>query len=308
MTDEGDTRKTRQAGRQNLGRGLAALFGEETQAADNAELDRIRPLKMVPIEFLRPGRFQPRHNFDPTQIQALVDSVREKGILQPILVRRLPNEPNAYEIVAGERRWRAAQLAQLHEVPVTIRELADREALEIALVENIQRENLNAIEEAEGYRRLMEEFQHTQEDLAKAVGKSRSHVANMMRLLSLPNTVREMVEGGELTPGHARALVGVDDAEAIARDVVRQGLNVRQTEKLIQAARSPTKPAKAPPPPSQPKDSNTLALERDLSNLLGLKVSISFRGGAGELTVHYQTLDQLDDVLRRLKKQPGRHD
>jgi ParB family chromosome partitioning protein len=308
MTDEGDTRKARQAGRQNLGRGLAALFGEETQAADNAELDRLRPLKMVPIEFLRPGRFQPRHNFDPVQIQALVDSVREKGILQPILVRRLPNEPNAYEIVAGERRWRAAQLAQLHEVPVTIRELADREALEIALVENIQRENLNAMEEAEGYRRLLEEFQHTQEDLAKAVGKSRSHVANMMRLLSLPNAVREMVEGGDLTAGHARALIGVDNAEAIARDVVKQGLNVRQTEKLIQTGRAPAKTAKVAPPPPQPKDTNTLALERDLSNLLGLKVSISFRGGAGELTVHYQTLDQLDDVLRRLKKQPTRHD
>jgi ParB family chromosome partitioning protein len=308
MTDEGDTRKVRQAGRQNLGRGLAALFGEETQAADNAELDRIRPLKMVPIEFLRPGRFQPRHNFDPAQIQSLVDSVREKGILQPILVRRLSNEPNAYEIVAGERRWRAAQLAQLHEVPVTIRELADREALEIALVENIQRENLNAMEEAEGYRRLLEEFQHTQEDLAKAVGKSRSHVANMMRLLSLPSAVREMVEGGHLTAGHARALIGVDNAEVIARDVVKQGLNVRQTEKLIQAGRTPAKPAKAALPPPQPKDTNTLALERDLSNLLGLKVSISFRGGAGELTVHYQTLDQLDDVLRRLKKQPGRHD
>ncbi len=308
MTDEGDTRKARQTGRQNLGRGLAALFGEETQAADNAELDRIRPLKMVPIEFLRPGRFQPRHNFDPVQIQSLVDSVREKGILQPILVRRLPNEPNAYEIVAGERRWRAAQVAQLHEVPVTIRDLADREALEIALVENIQRENLNAMEEAEGYRRLLEEFQHTQEDLAKAVGKSRSHVANMMRLLSLPNAVRAMVEAGDLSAGHARALIGVDNAEAIARDVVKQGLNVRQTEKLIQAGRSPAKPAKATPPPPPAKDTNTLALERDLSNLLGLKVSISFRGGAGELTVHYQTLDQLDDVLRRLKKQPGRHD
>lgn len=307
MTDEGETRKARQAGRQNLGRGLAALFGEETQAADTAELDRIRPLKMVPIEFLRPGRFQPRHNFDPAQIQSLVDSVREKGILQPILVRRLPNEPNAYEIVAGERRWRAAQVAQLHEVPVTIRELADREALEIALVENIQRENLNAMEEAEGYRRLLEEFQHTQEDLAKAVGKSRSHVANMMRLLSLPDAVRAMVEGGDLSAGHARALIGVDNAEAIARDVVKQGLNVRQTEKLIQAGRSPARPVKAAPPPP-PKDTNTLALERDLSNLLGLKVSISFRGGAGELTVHYQTLDQLDDVLRRLKKQPSRHD
>jgi ParB family chromosome partitioning protein len=308
MTDESDTRKARPAARQNLGRGLAALFGEDNAGAtDTTDLDKSRALKMLPIEHLRPGRFQPRHHFDPAQIQSLVDSVREKGVLQPILVRRLTGEPNAYEIVAGERRWRAAQLAQLHEVPVTIRELADREALEIALVENIQRENLNAMEEAEGYRRLLDEFQHTQEDLAKAVGKSRSHVANMMRLLVLPPAVREMVESGDLTAGHARALIGAGDAEAVARDVVRQGLNVRQTEKLIQAQRSPGKPAKAPPPP-QPKDANTIALERDLSNLLGLKVSISFRGGSGELTVHYQTLDQLDDVLRRLKKQPTRHD
>jgi ParB family chromosome partitioning protein len=267
----------------------------------------VRPLKMVPIEFLRPGRFQPRHNFDPVQIQSLVDSVREKGILQPILVRRVADETNAFEIVAGERRWRAAQLAQLHEVPVTIRDLEDRDALEIALVENIQRENLNAVEEAEGYRRLMDEFKHTQEDLARAVGKSRSHVANMMRLLSLPSAVRDMVESGDLSAGHARALVGVEGAEAIAREVVKQGLNVRQTEKLIQSGRPSAKPAKAPPPPP-PKDANTLALERDLSNLLGLKVSITFRGGAGELIIHYQTLDQLDDVLRRLKKPVSRHD
>jgi ParB family chromosome partitioning protein len=308
MSDESDTRKVRPIGRQNLGRGLAALFGEENAASDNAELDKVRPLKMVPIEFLRPGRFQPRHNFDPEQIQSLVESVREKGILQPILVRRVENEPNAFEIVAGERRWRAAQLAQLHEVPVTIRDLEDRDALEIALVENIQRENLNPMEEAEGYRRLMEEFKHTQEDLARAVGKSRSHVANMMRLLSLPDSVREMVESGDLSAGHARALIGAQNVEAIAQEVIKQGLNVRQTEKLIQSGKSSTKPAKAPPPPPPPKDANTLALERDLSNLLGLKVSISFRGGSGELTIHYQTLDQLDDVLRRLKKPVSKHD
>ena len=307
MSDEGDIRKARPINRQNLGRGLAALFGDDA-AAESAELDKSRPLRMVAIEFLRPGRFQPRRQFDPAQIQSLVDSVREKGILQPILVRRIPNEPNAYEIVAGERRWRAAQIAQLHEVPVTIRELEDREALEIALVENIQRENLNAMEEADGYRRLMEEFKHTQEDLARAVGKSRSHVANMMRLLALPLAVREMVVGGELSAGHARALIGVAQAERIAREVIKQGLNVRQTEKLIAAARPSTKPEPPPKPPEPPKDANTMALERDLSNLLGLKVSIGFRGGAGELTIHYKTLDQLDDVLRRLKKPVSHHD
>ena len=309
MSDEGDIKKARPAGRQNLGRGLAALFGDDAAQAKQAEPEKApTAANMVPIEFLRPGRFQPRHNFDPEQIQALVDSVREKGILQPILVRRLNGEQNAYEIVAGERRWRAAQLAQLHEVPVTIRELEDRDALEIALVENIQRENLNAMEEAQGYRRLMDEFKHTQEDLARAVGKSRSHVANMMRLLALPDPVREMVEKGDLTAGHARALIGVGNAENVAREVVKQGLNVRQTEKLISSFRPGAKKAPAPKPPEQPKDSNTIALERDLSNLLGLKVSIAFRGGAGELVIHYQTLDQLDDVLRRLKKPVSQHD
>jgi ParB family chromosome partitioning protein len=307
MSDEGDIKKTRSVGRQNLGRGLAALFGEDA-AADSASLDKSRSLRMVAIEFLRPGRFQPRRQFDPAQIQALVESVREKGILQPILVRRLANEANAYEIVAGERRWRAAQIAQLHEVPVTIRDLEDREALEIALVENIQRENLNAMEEAEGYRRLLEEFKHTQEDLAHAVGKSRSHVANMMRLLALPQGVRELVEGGQLSAGHARALIGVEHAERIAREVINQGLNVRQTEKLISAGRSSAKLAPVSKSPEPPKDANTLALERDLSNLLGLKVSIGFRGGAGELIIHYKTLDQLDDVLRRLKKPVSHHE
>ena len=309
MSDEGDIRKARPAGRQNLGRGLAALFGDDAAAAKPGEPEKATTAaNMMPIEFLRPGRFQPRHNFDPEQIQALVDSVREKGILQPILVRKLNGEQNAYEIVAGERRWRAAQLAQLHEVPVTVRELEDRDALEIALVENIQRENLNAMEEAQGYRRLMDEFKHTQEDLARAVGKSRSHVANMMRLLALPNPVREMVEKGDLSAGHARALIGVGNAENIAHEVVKQGLNVRQTEKLISSFRSGAKKAPAAKPPEQPKDTNTLALERDLSNLLGLKVSIAFRGGAGELVIHYQTLDQLDDVLRRLKKPVGPHE
>lgn len=308
MSDEGDTKKQRPRVRpQKLGRGLAALFGEDS-AADGTGADATRGLRMVAIEFLRPGRFQPRRQFDPEQIQSLVDSVREKGILQPILVRRLPNEANAYEIIAGERRWRAAQIAQLHEVPVTIRDLEDSEALEIALVENIQRENLNAMEEAEGYRRLLEEFKHTQEDLARAVGKSRSHVANMIRLLALPQAVRDMVEQGELSAGHARALIGVAKAETIAREVIKQGLNVRQTEKLIASTRPATKSAAKAKPPEPPKDSNTVALERDLSNLLGLKVSIGFHGGAGELIIHYKTLDQLDDVLRRLKKPASHHD
>jgi ParB family chromosome partitioning protein len=287
----------------NLGRGLAALFGEES--ADYAELDKARPAKAVPIEFLRPGKYQPRHRFDPSQIQSLVDSVKQKGILQPILVRRLAGEPNAYEIVAGERRWRAAQLAQLHEVPVTIRELSDRDALEIALVENIQRENLNAMEEADGYRRLMDEFKHTQDELAKVIGKSRSHIANMMRLLGLPDSVRTLVESGKLSAGHARALVGVEEAESIAQEAVDEGLSVRQVESLVKARRDQGgggRTAAAAKKKMQSKDANIVALERDLSNLLGLKVGITFDGKGGVLSVKYSTLEQLDDVLRRMGK------
>jgi len=289
----------------NLGRGLAALFGEES--ADYAELDKARPAKAVPIEHLRPGKYQPRQNFDPAQIQSLVDSVKAKGILQPILVRRLAGEPNAYEIVAGERRWRAAQLAQLHEVPVTIRELSDRDALEIALVENIQRENLNAMEEADGYRRLMDEFKHTQDELAKVIGKSRSHVANMMRLLSLPDGVRALVEKGKLSAGHARALIGIDPeaAEHIAEEAVEEGHSVRQIEwrvKIEREQQSGTRDRTRNRPKMRPKDANIVALERDLTNLLGLKVGITFDGKGGVLSVKYRTLDQLDEVLRRMGK------
>src|SRR5579885_14003 len=200
----------------------------------------------------------------------------------------------------GERRWRAAQMAQLHEIPVVIREFEDREALEIALVENIQRQDLSPLEEAEGYRRLMEEFGHTQERLAEAVGKSRSHVANMMRLLGLPDTVKELLAAGTLSAGHARALLNAADPAALAAEVVRRGLNVRATEKLAQAARGQG----SAPAPKPPKDADTAALERDLANLLGLRVTVNFAGRGGSLTIHYRTLEQLDDVLRRLHKIP----
>jgi ParB family transcriptional regulator, chromosome partitioning protein len=306
VSDEGGRRRT-------LGRGLSALFGEETE--DYAALDRVRQAKMVPIEHLRPGRFQPRRHFDEDAMQALVASMKERGVLQPLLVRRHPEAPNMYEIVAGERRWRAAQAAGLHEIPVLIRELEDRDALEVALIENIQRQDLSPLEEAEGYRRLMEEFSHTQEELAKAVGKSRSHVANMLRLLALPDPVKELVDGGTISAGHARALIGLDNAADVAAEVARRGLNVRQTEQLAQTAKVAAgkgKPGGAGAPaagsgaaPSD-KDPDTVALERDLSALLGLRVSIDFEGRGGSLTVHYRTLDQLDDVLRRLKQAPPR--
>lgn len=282
--------------RRILGRGLSALFGEESE--DYAALDRLRQAKTVPVDFVRAGRFQPRRHFDDAALQALADSIREKGVLQPILVRRHPDEASAYEIIAGERRWRAAQLAQLHEIPVVIRELDDRDALEIALVENVQRQDLTPLEEAEGYRRLMDEFSHTQENLAKSVGKSRSHVANTMRLLALPEPVKQHLEAGRLSAGHARALLNASDPEGLAGEVVRRGLNVRQTEQLAQAAK-PT--ARRVPPP---KDPDTAALERDLANLLGLKVTVNFAGRSGALTIHYQTLEQLDDVLRRLNQTP----
>jgi ParB family chromosome partitioning protein len=211
-------------------------------------------------------------------------------------VRRDPNDASSYEIVAGERRWRAAQLAQIHEVPVIIKDLTDSGALEVALIENVQRQDLNPLEEGAGYGRLIEEFGYTQEALGKIVGKSRSHVANTLRLLNLPALVRKLVEDGTLSAGHARALLNAEDPEGLARKVVSKGLNVRQTEKLVQRRREPEEAA----PPAASKDADTIALERDLSNLLGLKVSVKFKSGGGELTIHYTSLDQLDEVLRRL--------
>src|SRR3546814_664800 len=198
-----------QGKRTNLGRGLAALFGGENE--DYASLDKVRSSKTVPIEHLRPGRFQPRHHFDEAAVDALAESIKAQGILQPILVRRHPDRPNEFEIVAGERRWRAAQRAKLHEVPVVIRDLSDAQSLELAIVENVQRQDLTPLEEAEGYRRLIDDFQHTQEDLARTLGKSRSHIANTLRLLALPEGVKLLLGEGKLTAGHARTLIGCDN-------------------------------------------------------------------------------------------------
>ncbi|MDB5407601.1 MAG: chromosome partitioning protein ParB [Rhodospirillales bacterium] len=284
--------------KRGLGRGLSALFGDESE--EKSGFDRQRQTRGVPIEQLRPGRFQPRRIFDDEALHTLSESIRDKGVLQPLLVRRHPDDANAYEIIAGERRWRAAQMARLHEVPVVVKELDDRSALEIALVENIQRQDLTPLEEADGFRRLMEEFSHTQEALAQAVGKSRSHVANMMRLLSLPEPVKRLVESGELTAGHARALLNAADPTGLAREIVKRGLNVRQAESLAKSGKAPRKPATAPA-----KDADTAALERDLTEQLGLKVDVSFGGRGGSLTIHYRTLDQLDDVLRRLQQTPA---
>jgi ParB family chromosome partitioning protein len=279
------------ARRRQLGRGLAALFGEaEGEAVAEPALQR-----RIPIELIRPGAFQPRRRFAEAELEALAQSIREKGILQALLVRPVVGEEAAFELVAGERRWRAAQRVGMHEVPVIVRPLADSEALEIALVENLQREDLSALEEAEAYSRLMEEFGRTQGALAEAVGKSRSHVANTLRLLSLPPPVRRRLEEGELSAGHARALLAAADPVALAAEVVRRGLNVRATEKLVQR-RSET-----PQPKRRLREADTVALERELGDRLGLRVTLDQKKRGGSLTLHYVSLDQLDRVLSLLR-------
>ena len=274
-----------------LGRGLSALMGEAS-APVPASSEGIRTL---PVELLQPGPFQPRGPIDPGPLQELADSIREHGVLQPILVREKPGSRGEYEIIGGERRWRAAQLAQLHEVPVLLRNLDDTAAMAAALVENLQRQDLNALEEAEGLRRLMDEFGLTQDQLGQAVGKSRSHVANTLRLLALPERVRELLRDGALTAGHARALLTSPDAETLALQVVDRGLNVRQTEAL--AAQKPRDPAAKPATAPE-----TAALERDLSSRLGLKVSIRHAGKGGQVSINYRDLDQLDGLIRLLQQ------
>ena len=283
--------------RRHLGRGLSALLGEDT--AEPAPADNARAPRFVSLDLLRPGRFQPRRRFGQEEMDSLEASIREKGVIQPILVRKTNDQ--AYEIIAGERRWRAAQRAGLHELPVVVRELTDREALEIALVENVQRADLSPIEEALGYQRLMTEFDHTQEQLSKVVGKSRSHVANLLRLLDLPPGVKTLLDGGKITAGHARALLGAEDAETLARQVVSRNLNVRQTERLTQLG----KKRNARKQTLSAKDTDTLALERELSAILGLKVTLKPSGKAGDLTVRYESLEQLDDVVQRLSTKPA---
>lgn len=283
---------------QRLGRGLSALLGE-TETVDFTSSGNNRD-HQVPIETLSRNPDQPRRNFDEAQLEELSLSIGEKGILQPIIVRPIPGG-DGYQIVAGERRWRAAQRAGLHDVPVVVRDLSDREVMEVALVENIQRTDLDPIEEARGYSVLAEQFNHTQEDIARVVGKSRAAIANTLRLLSLPTAVQTMIVEDKLSAGHGRALINTPDPEALATRIVRQGLNVRQTEQLArQAAEAPeTKGKKS----SQAKDPDTLALEEDLTRRLGLSVSISSRAnGAGQIQIHFKTLEQLDDLCRRLSQ------
>ncbi|MGB0670159.1 MAG: ParB/RepB/Spo0J family partition protein [Rhodospirillales bacterium] len=281
-----------------LGRGLSALLGDEMDDLNGGNGASAGPQQVL-IGDLAPSRFQPRRDMGAEALDDLANSIADKGILQPILVRPKPGAPGEYEIIAGERRFRAAQKAGLHQVPVVVREMDDRDAMEVALVENLQRQDLNPIEEAEGFQRLADEFGHTQEELSRAVGKSRSHVANTLRLLGLPAGVKVMLSDGRLTAGHARALVNQANAEAMARDIVERGLNVRQTEQLAKGNPGPGRPKGST---ARSKDTDTLAIERDLGQLLGLKVDIQHKGEGkgGSLTIHYGDLDQLDDVLARL--------
>lgn len=284
------------AEKKKLGRGLSALLGDTNE--DFAKLDRVRTAKPVAIELLHPGKYQPRHHVDQAAIEALAQSIREKGVLQPLLVRRHPDDANAFEIIAGERRWRAAQLAHLHEVPVIIKDFDDQTTLEVALIENVQREDLSAIEEADAYQRLIDEFGHSQEDVSRLVGRSRSHVANTLRLLSLDSSVKKLIEQGLLSAGHARTLIGAQGAYEKAKMIVDKNLSVREAERLARQTQSKTSGTAAKP---RQKDVDTIALERDLSNLLGLTVQIDGSGAKGTLRIGYETLDQLDLLIAKLR-------
>lgn len=293
---------TEESKRSNLGRGLAALLGEDDGEAAAAAAGAQRGQNQAPIERLHPSRVQPRQDFDEEAIDSLAASIKEQGLLQPILVRPHPEQPGEFEIVAGERRWRAAQRAKLHNVPILVRELSDGEALELAIVENVQRQDLNPVEEAYAYRQLIEEFGHIQDQVARVVGKSRSHVANTLRLLNLPQTALNLLRDGALTAGHARAVLAAADPEALAQAIVSEGLTVRQAEqRATAAAETDDAEAQKKKPRGKPeKDADTLALERDLSGQLGLKVLIDHRGQGGSLTVQYSSLEQLDSIVQRL--------
>ncbi|MBN8529408.1 MAG: ParB/RepB/Spo0J family partition protein [Caulobacterales bacterium] len=283
-----------------LGRGLSALLGEPV-AAEGAAAPGAG-VQLAPIESLKPNPDQPRKAFAREELEELAASIRDKGVLQPILVRPQPGEDGVWQIIAGERRWRAAQQARLTQVPIVVREMDDREVLEVAIIENVQRADLNPVEEAQAYGLLMERFGRTQDALAGVVGKSRSHVANTIRLLQLPEAVLEHVSDGRLSAGHARALITARDPSALAEAVLKDGLNVRQTEALARRSAEGPKAAKAKSAATGAANADLAALEQDLSDALGLKVALTYRGGKGDLTIRYDALEQLDDLFRRLMR------
>jgi len=287
-------------GRRGLGRGLSALMGEIEEAPVGSSAPAPPGVHETPIELIEPNPGQPRRSFPDAEIEELANSIREKGMLQPILVRPSPRTRGSFEIVAGERRWRAAQRAGLRAAPTIVRELDDLQVLEVAIVENVQREDLNALEEALAYKQLIERFGRTQEAVATSVGKSRSHIANTLRLLQLPAAVQDHVMSGRLSPGHARAIAAADDPAALAERIVQAGMSVREAETLARKTPSATKSARKAKPKG--KDADTAALEHDLAEVLGLDVEIADAGGAGELRIRYATLEQLDDLCRRLTR------
>jgi ParB family chromosome partitioning protein len=299
----GDTAMAEEGTRSRLGRGLAALIGD---VGDESSVERPRAQRRLPTSALRPNARNPRRSFAAAELEELAASLRERGIIQPIVVRPLRGVPDGYEIVAGERRWRAAQRAGLHEVPVVVIEATDAEALQLAIIENVQRADLNPLEEAEGYRALMEEFHNSQEEIAKIVGKSRSYIANTLRLLKLPDAVKGYIQDGRLTAGHARMLIGEPNAEQLAQDIVARDLNVREVEAMARerAQKSGKKQTSGRRVHgAAAKDADTLAAEKRLTDAVGLTVSIDQRrGGGGTLSIRYRDFDQLDDVIQRLER------
>lgn len=279
-----------------LGRGLAALIGDMA-TVEGARVTESGGVKKLPVEFIIANRANPRRTFDNDQLEELTNSIREKGVMQPLLVRP-SDDPNIFEIIAGERRWRAAQKAGLHEVPVIVRDVGDKEALELAIIENVQRADLNPLEEAMGYGQLIEQFDYTQQDLAQVIGKSRSHVANTLRLLRLPEDVREMVASGTLTAGHARTLITAEDPATLARQIVTGGLSVREAEALSQQREVAGK--KKQSESQVDRDADTVALERRLSDALGLSVALAHSERGGKLEIRYKTLEQLDGLCLKL--------
>lgn len=286
--------------KKRLGRGLAALIGEMDKPATTATPGRTAvPVdQRVPIDLINPNPRNPRRNFGEADLADLTQSIREHGLVQPVVVRPAP-EPGRFELIAGERRWRAAQRAGLNEIPIVIRDVNDRTALELAIIENVQRADLNPVEEALGYQQLIDEHQYTQSDLGQVIGKSRSHVANTLRLLKLPDVIRDLLEDGSLSAGHARALVTAHDPAGLAKRIIDEGLSVRQAESLAQAPPPTTRPANLVGRPE--KDADTKSLERLLSDVVGLNVTISHKERGGDVRISYKTLDQLDDLCRRLK-------
>ena len=288
--------------RSRLGRGLASLIGDVGGEAKHQ--DRPRTQRKVPIEFLRPNPRNPRRDFSDAELGELADSIKQHGVIQPIVVRPVKGTQDRFEIIAGERRWRAAQLAGLHEVPIVPIDVSDSDALEIMIIENVQREDLNAMEEAQGYHALTNEFKRSQDEIAKIVGKSRSHVANMMRLTKLPEEVQAYIVSGQLSAGQARPLIGVADAVAVAKRIVDGGLSARQAEALAHEQGVPErKPQK--PRGGKVKDPDTVALEKRVSDALGLAVSVDHRDPGGTVHIRYRDLEQLDEIVRRLDKGTG---